>query len=71
MKGPTLMVSGSFYQLSSSSHSQKNLNPPSPPVFMHLNIMSALSPIQHALQSRGFTNLMIGGSLLALIGTSN
>ena len=69
MKGPSLMVSESVYLKSSSSLSQKNLKPPSPPVLTHLKAMSTLSPIQEFKQSRGFTREMTGGSLLALSGT--
>jgi hypothetical protein len=62
-------VSGSVYFESSSSFSQKNLNPPSPPVFTHLNAISTLSPSHECKQSRGLTRLITGGSLLALNGT--
>lgn len=68
MKEPILMVSGSVYLESSSSLSQKNLNPPSPPVFTHLKAMSTLSPNHECKQSRGLTRLITGGSLLALSG---
>lgn len=71
MKGPILIVSGSTYLESSSSLSQKNLNPPSPPLLTHLKAMSTLSPSQECKQLRGFTRFMTGGSLLALRGTLN
>jgi hypothetical protein len=69
VKGPSLIVSESVYLKSSSSLSQKNLNPPSPPVLTHLNAMSTRSPIQAWRQSSGFTKDITGGSRLALRGT--
>lgn len=69
MKEPILIVSGSVYLESSSSLSQKNLKPPSPPVLTHLKAISTLSPIQECKQSSGFTRLITGGSLLAFKGT--
>ena len=68
MKEPILIVSESVYLKSSSSRSQKNLKPPSPPVLTHLKAMSTLSPIQECKQSKGFTREIMGGSLLALRG---
>jgi hypothetical protein len=65
---PILIVSESVCLKSSSSLSQKNLKPPSPPVLTHLKAISTLSPIQECRQSRGFTREMMGGSLLALRG---
>jgi hypothetical protein len=68
VKLPILIVSASVYLESSSSFSQKNLNPPSPPVLTHLNAMSTLSPSHELRQSIGLTRLICGGSLLAFIG---
>lgn len=47
------------------------MNPPSPPLLTHLNAMSTLSPNHDYKQSKGFTKLINGGSLLAVIGTLN
>jgi hypothetical protein len=71
VKGPILIVSESVYLKSSSSLSQKNLKPPSPPVLTHLKAISTLSPIQECKQSSGLTRDITGGSLLALRGTLN
>lgn len=71
MKLPIRIVSASVYLESSSSFSQKNLNPPSPPVFTHLNAISTLSPSHEFKQSIGFVRLIEGGSLLAFIGILN
>ena len=68
MKDPILIVSASVYFESSSSFSQKNLKPPSPPELTHLNAISTLSPNQEFKQSIGFVRVIDGGSLLALIG---
>jgi hypothetical protein len=65
------MVSGSVYLESSSSFSQKNLNPPSPPLFTHLNAMSTLSPSHELRQSIGLVKVIYGGFLLAFIGILN
>ena len=65
------MVSASVYLESSSSFSQKNLKPPSPPVLTHLKAMSTRSPSQEFKQSIGLVKLIYGGSLLALIGILN
>jgi hypothetical protein len=71
VKLPILMVSGSFYLESSSSFSQKNLKPPSPPVLTQRKAMSTLSPSQEFKQFIGFVRLIDGGSLLAFIGILN
>ena len=62
------MVSVSVYFKSSSSLSQKNLNPPSPPLFTHLNAMSTRSPSHEFMQFIGLTKFITGGSRLALRG---
>jgi len=71
VKEPMRMVSGSYCLESSSSFSQKNLNPPSPPLLTHLKAMSTLSPSQECRQSMGFTSEIKGGSLRALNGITN
>ena len=68
MNDPILIESTSVYFKSSSSLSQKNLNPPSPPWLTHLKAISTLSPSHEFKQFIGFTREMIGGSLRALSG---
>jgi hypothetical protein len=68
VKLPIRIVSASVYLESSSSFSQKNLKPPSPPELTHLNAMSTLSPSHELRQSIGLVNVIYGGSLLALMG---
>lgn len=58
-------ASPSYYLLSSSSFSQKNLKPASPPLFFILNTYSALSPNQQLLQSNNSGKLIYGGSFFA------
>lgn len=71
LKDPILIVASSVYLLSSSSLSQKNLNPPSPPLLTHRNAMSTRSPSQLFRQFIGFTRFITGGSRLAVIGSLN
>ena len=71
MKDPILIESTSVYFKSSSSLSQKNLNPPSPPVLTHLKAMSTRSPSHELRQSIGLTKLMLGAYLRAFNGNLN